>query len=84
MNLLKRIFWLLAALLPSLTALGQSVHSGEDHTGLDWIIVAFGVAVVIGVLVFTIKYLVWPGEKSRRHIKRRILKDEWQDGNDDK
>lgn len=84
MNLFRKMLWLLAALLPSLTAFGQSVHSDEDHTGLDWIIVAFGVVVVIGVLIFTIKYLVRPGEKNRRHIKRRILKDEWQDGNDDK
>lgn len=32
--------------------------------------------IVLGVVLLTIKWFIWPGEKSEDHIKRKILKDE--------
>ncbi len=32
--------------------------------------------IVLAVVFFTIKWFLWPGEKSESHIKRKILKDE--------
>lgn len=32
--------------------------------------------IVLGVVLFTIKWFIWPGEQSKDHIKRKILKDE--------
>lgn len=32
--------------------------------------------IVLGVVFFTIKWFIWPGEQSENHIKRKILKDE--------
>jgi hypothetical protein len=32
--------------------------------------------IVLAVVFYTIKWFIWPGEKSKDHIKRKILKDE--------
>ncbi|NGP88727.1 hypothetical protein G3569_10195 [Aliifodinibius halophilus] len=32
--------------------------------------------IVLGVVIFAVKWFVWPGEQSEDHIKRKILKDE--------
>jgi len=32
--------------------------------------------IVIGVVYYTIKWFIWPGEQSEDHIKRKILEDQ--------
>lgn len=32
--------------------------------------------VVIGVVYYTIKWFIWPGEQSEDHIKRKILEED--------
>lgn len=32
--------------------------------------------VVLGVVIFTVKWFIWPGEQSEDHIKRKILEEE--------
>lgn len=46
-----------------------------DHTPtpLEWLIIGAAVLIVAAVLVYTVKYLVRPGETGAAHIKRRIL-----------
>ncbi|MDR8390688.1 hypothetical protein NC796_06050 [Aliifodinibius sp. S!AR15-10] len=33
--------------------------------------------IVIGVVYYTIKWFIWPGEQSEDHIKRKILEDQF-------
>lgn len=52
-----------------------SVHSGGPGGIIDYIIVLISFFMVVIVFVLFMKYLIWPGEKSPDHIKRRILRD---------
>ena len=54
----------------------QAVNDSA-HDMLDIVLVVFGVLIVLLVIVYTIKYFVWPAETDARHIKRRILHDDW-------
>lgn len=71
---------LLFAAVSAAPLMAGAADGGPQHGILDYLIVVAGVLIVIGVLIFTIRYLVRPGEKSRTHIKRRILDQEWQEG----
>jgi hypothetical protein len=46
------------------------------HTWLDLLLVTVGVVVVVVTTVYTVLYLVRPGETGETHIKRRILEDD--------
>ena len=37
--------------------------------------------IVLAVVIYTVKWFIWPGEKSDDHIKRRILESEPQENN---
>ena len=65
------------------TALAQHGTSG-DHGLAGWLVRTLGVVIVLVVLIYTIKLLVRPGEKSSEHIKRRILDDDWSGVDDER
>lgn len=48
-------------------------HGAGPESNWDYIIVWTTVAIVICTLFFSVKWLIRPGEKSDRHIKRFIL-----------
>lgn len=43
---------------------------------LYYLVLIISSLIVIGVVYYTIKWFIWPGEQSEDHIKRKILKDE--------
>ena len=43
------------------------------HTALDIVLVALGAIVVVVTTIYTVWFLVRPGETGDEHIKRRIL-----------
>jgi hypothetical protein len=47
----------------------------STHTWLDVVLVAAGVIAVVVTTLYTLLYLIRPGETSGTHIKRRILED---------
>jgi len=49
------------------------IHGAGPESQWDYVIVWTTVAIVLLTLVFTIKWIVRPGEKSDTHIKRAIL-----------
>lgn len=69
------------SLVPLLAGAADGV---PEHGILDYLIVVFGVLIVIGVAIFTVRYFVRPGEKSGTHIKRRILDPNSQEGDDER
>ena len=52
----------------------QGVVHGTGPQGLmDYVILFVGIAIVIAVLIFSVKFLVRPGEKNPDHVKYSIL-----------
>lgn len=49
------------------------VHGGGPESRWDYWIVCAMLAVVVMTLIFSVKWLIRPGEKSESHIKHRIL-----------
>lgn len=48
-------------------------HGQQANSEWDYLIV-WGVALIVMIALYlTIKYLVWPGEREKTHIKRSIL-----------
>ncbi|MDZ7692014.1 MAG: hypothetical protein U5K69_12940 [Balneolaceae bacterium] len=43
---------------------------------LYYIVLVVSALIVIGVVYYTVKWFIWPGEQSEDHIKRKILEDE--------
>lgn len=48
-------------------------HGTGPENGWDWAIVAAITLITLLTCVFSLKYLVKPGEKNRDHIKQTIL-----------
>lgn len=48
-------------------------HGTGPESRWDWIIVASVALITIYTLIFSIKYLVKPGEKDKNHIKYSVL-----------
>jgi len=48
-------------------------HGAGPASNWDWVIVAVVAAVGIMTLIFSLKYLIRPGEKNADHIKQIIL-----------
>lgn len=48
-------------------------HGTGPESQWDWIIVASIALITIYTLIFSIKYLVIPGEKDKNHIKYSVL-----------
>lgn len=51
-------------------------HGAGPESKWDYVIVWVTVAIVLCTLFFSVKWLIRPGEKSDRHIKRFILNNE--------
>jgi uncharacterized protein HemY len=52
----------------------QNITHGAGPQGqTDFIIIAIAIAVVLVTLIFSIKYLLKPGEDSPGHVKRIVL-----------
>jgi len=49
------------------------VHGPGPQGPIDYIIMFAGIGFVLGVLYFSIKFLVKPGEKDPNHVKYSIL-----------
>jgi len=47
---------------------------------LDWILLALAALGVAASIVLCVKYFLRPGESSKNHIKRRVLRDEVERG----
>lgn len=54
-------------------------HGPGAESNWDYVIVLISVAVVIGTFVFSVKYLVKPGEANSTHVKYSILNSEDHD-----
>lgn len=50
-------------------------HGVGPQSNWDWVIIAVIAAITLYTLIFSIKYLVKPGEKNSDHIKQSILED---------
>ena len=48
-------------------------HGGGPRGQFDWIIVAVIAVIAVYTLIFSVKYLVKPGEKEADHIKNSIF-----------
>ena len=48
-------------------------HGGGPGSNWDWVIIAIITIITVLTLIFSIKYLVKPGEKNADHIKQSIF-----------
>lgn len=48
-------------------------HGGGPASNWDWVIIAVISIITILTLIFSVKFLIKPGEKSDDHIKKSIL-----------
>lgn len=48
-------------------------HGAGPTSNWDWVIVAVIAIITLATLIYSIKYLVAPGEKNANHIKNSIL-----------
>jgi hypothetical protein len=48
-------------------------HGAGPQSNWDYLIVSVGAAIVVATLFFSIKWLLSPGEKGEKHIKRTVL-----------
>ena len=48
-------------------------HGAGPQSNWDWVIIAVITAITLLTLVYSIKFLVKPGEKGANHIKQLIL-----------
>ena len=48
-------------------------HGAGPQSNWDYLIVSVAAAIVIATLFFSIKWLISPGEKAEKHIKRIVL-----------
>ncbi len=48
-------------------------HGAGPESNWDYVIIITAIAVVVGTLAFSIRFLIKPGETNRDHVKNRIL-----------
>ncbi len=48
-------------------------HGGSPASNWDWVIIAVITIITILTLIFSLKFLIKPGEKNSDHIKQSIL-----------
>lgn len=51
-------------------------HYNPPDGPLYYLVLIGSSIIVLGVVFFTIKWFIWPGEQSEDHIKRKILEDQ--------
>lgn len=52
-------------------------HGAGPQSNWDWVIIAVITIITILTFVFSLKYLIKPGEKNANHIKQLILTNEY-------
>ncbi|MDP2089648.1 MAG: hypothetical protein Q8J84_09645 [Flavobacteriaceae bacterium] len=48
-------------------------HGAGPQSNWDWVIIAIITAVTVLTFIYSLKYLIKPGEKNNDHIKQSIL-----------
>ena len=48
-------------------------HGSGPQSDWDYLIISVAIVIVLTTLFFSLKYLLSPGEKSKKHIKRLVL-----------
>lgn len=48
-------------------------HGAGPQSNWDWVIIAITSLITVLTLIYSIKYLIKPGEKNEDHIKQSIL-----------
>ena len=48
-------------------------HGGGPGSNWDWVIIGVISAITVATLIYSVKFLVKPGEKNANHIKQFIL-----------
>ena len=48
-------------------------HGAGPQSNWDWVIIAIIFVITILTLIYSVKYLLTPGEKNENHIKQSIL-----------
>lgn len=56
---------------PKITA--GLTHGSGPQSNWDWVIIAIISAITVATLIFSLKFLIKPGEKNLDHIKLSIL-----------
>lgn len=51
-------------------------HGAGPQSNWDWVIIAVITIITVLTFVFSLKYLIKPGEKNTNHIKQLILNNE--------
>lgn len=51
-------------------------HGAGPQSNWDWVIIGIMSLITVLVFVFSMKYIIWPGEKNKKHIKVSILNNE--------
>ncbi len=90
---MKKIFFLLLLLSESMIvfacpvcerqqpgALRGFVHGSGPQSNWDYLIIAVMAVIVIATLLFSLKWLLRPGEKEQSHIKYFILNNQEYEG----
>lgn len=49
-------------------------HGVGPQSNWDWVIIAITLLITVLTLIYSIKYLIKPGEKNNDHIKQSILR----------
>lgn len=57
-------------------ALKGIAHGAGPQSDWDYLIVGATLLIVVGTLYYSVKWILFPGEREENHIKRRILKAE--------
>lgn len=69
---------LLLTILQQVSNFSTSVHGRHNNAPdniLYYLVLIVSSIIVAGVVIWSIKLLFWPGEKSKDHIKYKILED---------
>lgn len=48
-------------------------HGAGPQSNWDWVIIAVMTLITVLTLIYSVKYLIKPGEKNENHIKQSIL-----------
>lgn len=48
-------------------------HGDSPEGNVDYLIFAIGIIIVLLTLIYSLKYLIYPNERDKNHIKYKIL-----------
>lgn len=49
-------------------------HGTGPDSDWDWFIVGLVIAITVVAFAYSVKYLIWPGERNKNHVKYNFLK----------